>query len=77
MPLNKIGFSKTFHLGENNFEKYWAEGELSNGETIDQLDQEARNHVMNSFLKQHPQFTKEQIMAATFLEDLPTIQIEK
>lgn len=77
MPLETTGFSKTFYLGDNNFEKYWAEGKLSEGENIEQLAQDTRDHVINSFIKQHPQFNKEDIIKVAFTEDIPTIQIEK
>lgn len=55
MPLDKVVYSRTFHLGDHNFEKIGTEGTIIEGETKESLRDEAVKFVYDSFAELHPE----------------------
>ncbi len=55
MPLDKVVYSRTFHLGDHNFEKIGTEGSVGEGETKEQLRSEAVKFIYDSFAELHPE----------------------
>ena len=57
MPLNTITVSRTFHLGDHNFFKLGQDGTISEGETREQLTNEALVFIYNTVKKYFPSAT--------------------
>ena len=56
MPLNKITISETFHLGDNNYFKVGQEGTIVEGETREQLAEDAMKFIYGALAKYHPMY---------------------
>lgn len=54
MPLDKILVSRTFHLGDSNFFKIGQEGTISEGETREQLTEDAMGFIHTTVKKYFP-----------------------
>jgi hypothetical protein len=55
MPLDKITVSRTFHLGDSNFFKIGQAGKVVEGETREQLREDAMNFIYATLKKYCPE----------------------
>ena len=60
MPLDKITVSRTFHLGDHNFFKIGQDGTIAEGETREQLTQDAMVFIYKTLETYFPSVSSDQ-----------------